>query len=212
MSYAMTGGQIAPTSFHDEKTITSPYGNPESPFNITKLVRAAGASYVAKWSTYHVVELQNSIKEAINHKGFSFIEVLSQCPTQQRRIFNLKGSVDSLSPRILEMFKESTFVMGRKDGEDYFYAIPSGSAERTLGDIESVLDIDAEIIEHMEFGRIIKIHERMHKKSVEKVETVDRVLESLKGKIQLGVFKRRIRPEFIDSLKLIVKKAQEESY
>ncbi|MCK4399946.1 2-oxoacid:ferredoxin oxidoreductase subunit beta, partial [Candidatus Bathyarchaeota archaeon] len=104
MSYAMTGGQIAPTTPHGETTVTSPYGNPESPFDITQLVRAAGASYVAKWSTYHVVELTRSIKEAIEHKGFSFIEVLSQCPTQQRRIFNLRGPVDSLPPRILDMF------------------------------------------------------------------------------------------------------------
>ena len=209
MSYAMTGGQIAPTSFHGERTVTSPYGNPESPFDITELVRAAGGSYVAKWSTYHVVELQNSIKEALEHKGFSFIEVLSQCPTQQRRIFNLRGPVDSLSPRILEMFRESTFVTGRKDKEDYFYAVPSGSPENALDDVRSVPGVDAEIVDHMGFGQVVKIYDRMHEKSVGKIESVDRVVGPLEGKIQLGLFERRTRPEFVDSLQLIVKRAQE---
>jgi hypothetical protein len=209
MSYAMTGGQIAPTSFHGEKTVTSPYGNPESPFDITELVRAAGGSYVAKWSTYHVVELQNSFKEALGHKGFSFIEVISQCPTQQRRIFNLGGPVDSLSPRILEMFRESTFVKGRKTGEDYFYAVPGGSPERALEDIKAGIGLDAFIVDHMGFGRVVRVMGRVHEGGVEKVESVDRVVGPLEGKIQLGVFERRTRPEFVDSLRLIVKRAQE---
>jgi hypothetical protein len=189
--------------------VTSPYGNPESPFDITELVRAAGGSYVAKWSTYHVVELQNSIKEALGHKGFSFIEVLSQCPTQQRRIFNLRGPVDSLSPRILEMFRESTFVKGRKDKEDYFYAVPSGSPENALDDVRFVPGVDAEIVDHMGFGQVVKIYDRMHEKNVRKIESVDRVVGPLEGKIQLGLFERRTRPEFVDSLQLIVKSAQE---
>jgi 2-oxoglutarate ferredoxin oxidoreductase subunit beta len=44
-------------------------------------VKAAGATYVARWSTYHVRELMRSIKDALSNKGFSFIEVLSMCPT-----------------------------------------------------------------------------------------------------------------------------------
>ncbi len=39
LSYAMTGGQLAPTTHHGERTVTSPYGNPESPFDTVKLVR-----------------------------------------------------------------------------------------------------------------------------------------------------------------------------
>lgn len=209
MSYAMTGGQIAPTSFRDEKTVTSPYGNPESPFDIAQLVKAAGASYVAKWSTYHVVELQNSIKEAVEHKGFSFIEVLSQCPTQQRRIFNLRGPIDSLPPRILEMFKESTFVKGRDRGTDYFYVVPRGRPEKALNDLVSRVGTGAEIVDHIGFGQVVKVAGRELEDEVREVGSVDRIVGPLEGKIELGVFEKKTRPEFIDSLRKIVERAQE---
>ena len=91
-SYAMTGAQTAPTTLHGETTVTSPYGNPESPFDITQLVKAAGATYVAKWSTYHVVELTNAMKEPLQHKGFSFIEAVVPCPTEYGRR-NISGNV-----------------------------------------------------------------------------------------------------------------------
>ncbi len=80
--YGMTGGQMAPTTPTGMMTATTPYGNLERPFNIASLVAAAGATYVARWTTFHVRQLTASIKRAIEHKGFSFIEVISQCPVQ----------------------------------------------------------------------------------------------------------------------------------
>ncbi len=153
MSYAMTGGQIAPTTMHGETTVTSPYGNPEFPFDITQLVKAAGASYVAKWSTYHVIELTNAIKEALQHKGFGFIEVLSQCPTQQRRIFNLRGPLDTLPPRILDMFMESTYNRNRETRGGYLYAVPKTSVEKTLKEASGLGS--AKIVDHMGFGQVV---------------------------------------------------------
>ena len=41
---------------------------------------ALGVPYVARWTTMHVRQMTRSISEAINSKGFSFIEVLSPCP------------------------------------------------------------------------------------------------------------------------------------
>lgn len=83
--YGMTGGQAAPTTPLGLKTATTPYGTFENPFDISQLVIAAGASFVAKWTTYHVRQLTASIKKAINKKGFSFIEVITQCPVQYGR-------------------------------------------------------------------------------------------------------------------------------
>jgi len=134
-SYAMTGGQIAPTTLHGETTVTSPYGNPESPFDITRLVKAAGATYVAKWSTYHVVELTNAMKEALQHKGFAFIEILSQCPTQQRRVFNLRGPLESLPPRILEMFGENVRSIRPEVGPEKLPRICCGEFVDILPDL-----------------------------------------------------------------------------
>ncbi len=87
--YAMTGGQSAPTTPTGLKTKTHPTGFPERPFDIANLVLSAGADYVARWTTYHLIQLKNSIKEALNMKGFRFIEVISQCPTHFGRAIGI---------------------------------------------------------------------------------------------------------------------------
>jgi len=83
--FGMTGGQAAPTTPKDTKTITSPYGFAEHAFDLAALVKAAGASYVARWTTAHTVQLGKAIKTGLEKKGFSFIEAVSQCPVQYGR-------------------------------------------------------------------------------------------------------------------------------
>ena len=80
-SYAMTGGQLAPTTPTGLYTTTTPRGNIERPFDICKLVEAAGGTYIARWTTAHPAALIHAIKQGLTHKGFAFIEVVSQCPT-----------------------------------------------------------------------------------------------------------------------------------
>jgi 2-oxoglutarate/2-oxoacid ferredoxin oxidoreductase subunit beta len=84
--YGMTGGQTAPTTPHHATTKTTPAGNAESPFDACEVAKAAGATYVARWTTAHPAQITRALKEGINHKGFSFIEILSQCPTQSGRL------------------------------------------------------------------------------------------------------------------------------
>src|SRR5512142_662192 len=79
--YAMTGGQTGPTTPGPVITATAPYGVFEPSFNLVQLAEAAGAAYVARWTTYHVKQLARSMEEILNKKGFCFIEVLSPCPT-----------------------------------------------------------------------------------------------------------------------------------
>jgi len=101
MTFGMTGGQTSSLTMSDLRTATSPYGNPERPFKISELVKTAGANYVARWTTYHMIQLSNSIKKALKKKGFRFIEVVSQCPTGLgRRI----GKNDGI--KMLHWFKE----------------------------------------------------------------------------------------------------------
>jgi 2-oxoglutarate/2-oxoacid ferredoxin oxidoreductase subunit beta len=94
--YGMTGGQAAPTTPMGVKTTTTPYGSFENTFNISKLVAAAGASFVACWTTAHPRQLTNSIKKAIQKKGFSFIEVFSQCPVQFGKKMGKESAVQML--------------------------------------------------------------------------------------------------------------------
>ncbi len=85
-NYGMTGGQLGPTTPVDARSTTSPYGNIENPFNVPYLVAASGATYVARWTVLHARQLERSIAEAMVKPGFSFIEVISPCPTLYGRM------------------------------------------------------------------------------------------------------------------------------
>lgn len=89
--YGMTGGQASPTTPHEAIATTAPYGNIEPDFNICDLAIGAGASFVARTTAFHAIETQNYVKEAINHKGFSMLEIVSSCPVIYGRL-NKKGS------------------------------------------------------------------------------------------------------------------------
>ncbi|MCF8062068.1 MAG: 2-oxoacid:ferredoxin oxidoreductase subunit beta [Deltaproteobacteria bacterium] len=80
--YGMTGGQAAPTSPRGTRTATTNRGNPHRPFDLCKLVLAAGAAYVARYAVTQPLALMEGIRRALEREGFSFLEVLSPCPTQ----------------------------------------------------------------------------------------------------------------------------------
>ncbi|MCS7258840.1 MAG: thiamine pyrophosphate-dependent enzyme [candidate division WOR-3 bacterium] len=83
--YGMTGGQLSPTTPKNTKTMTTVMGNPEEAFDLCKLVKACGAKYVARYTVFHTKPLIKAIKTALNTDGFSFIDVVSPCPTQYGR-------------------------------------------------------------------------------------------------------------------------------
>jgi 2-oxoglutarate ferredoxin oxidoreductase subunit beta len=85
MIYGMTGGQVAPTTPEGSFTATSPRGNPYRSFDLARLVKAAGAAYVARGAVVRPYDLMDYISRALEMKGFSFVEVLSPCPTQYGR-------------------------------------------------------------------------------------------------------------------------------
>ncbi|MGL5346692.1 MAG: 2-oxoacid:ferredoxin oxidoreductase subunit beta [Peptostreptococcaceae bacterium] len=99
--YGMTGGQYSPTTPTNDKATTAPYGNIDKPFDICSLSDAAGATFVARASAYHVNQMQSYVKKALTHKGFSLVEGLSTCPTYYGRK-NKKGSAVELLDEIKE--------------------------------------------------------------------------------------------------------------
>ena len=100
--YGMTGGQVAPTTPYEAKTQTSPYGNQEPPIDACSVAISCGATYVARWTSAHPLGLQKAIKEAIQHKGFSLVQAVSQCPTQAGRYIYGTGKPVDLFRRIKE--------------------------------------------------------------------------------------------------------------
>lgn len=105
--YGMTGGQVSPTTPFGTVTTTTPYSNAEYPLKIAELVAAAGANYVARWTTYHIRKLIGSMKKALQKKGFSLIEIVSQCPVSYGRRVGLRDGV-----AFMQYFKENS--VGRK--------------------------------------------------------------------------------------------------
>jgi 2-oxoglutarate ferredoxin oxidoreductase subunit beta len=94
--YAMTGGQVAPTTPLTALATTSPYGSYEKPFNLPYLAESCGAVYVARWTTYHVRQIEKSMTEVLKKRGFSFIEIISPCPTLYGRRNRTGTGLDSM--------------------------------------------------------------------------------------------------------------------
>jgi len=84
-NYAMTGGQVAATTPAGANASTAPYGNFEGSFSLPYLAEACGATYVARWTALHLRRVTKSIEEALQRKGFSFIEVITPCVTLYAR-------------------------------------------------------------------------------------------------------------------------------
>lgn len=106
MNFAMTGGQVAPTTPEQSRTMTTPYGSDEPRFDVCELVTAAGATHVERWTTAQPQQCKNALKRALNHKGFSFIEIVSQCPTHYGR-YALKTG-DPIA--VLDWIKQNTYI------------------------------------------------------------------------------------------------------
>ncbi|HPD42625.1 MAG TPA: thiamine pyrophosphate-dependent enzyme, partial [Anaerolineae bacterium] len=101
--YGMTGGQASPTTPHEAIATTAPYGNIEPDFNVCDLAMGAGASFVARTTAFHTVEVQNIVREAIDHPGFALIEVISACPVIYGRL-NKKGG----PPQMLKDMRDNS--------------------------------------------------------------------------------------------------------
>ena len=107
--YGMTGGQYSPLSGQGTLATTAPYQNIDQAFDVVKLSVAAGASFVARATTYHVQEMSDIIRQAIVHEGFSVVEVMSQCPTY----FGRKNKMGSAA-NMMQWFKDHTAPAGSK--------------------------------------------------------------------------------------------------
>jgi 2-oxoglutarate ferredoxin oxidoreductase subunit beta len=119
--YGMTGGQYSPLSGYGTLATTAPYMNIDYAFDTVELATAAGASFVARSTTYHVQQLTKILRQAILHEGFSVVEVLSQCPTYFGRKNRAGSAVD-----MMEYFKNHTTPIGSKAKKEHSDLIELG--------------------------------------------------------------------------------------
>jgi len=95
-NYGMTGGQYGPTTPIGARGTTAPYGNYENPFNLPYLAASCGAVYVARWTSLDTRRLKEAMVEAISKPGFTFVEIVSPCPTNYGRRNRLGEGIDEL--------------------------------------------------------------------------------------------------------------------
>jgi len=107
--YGMTGGQFSPLSGLGTMATTAPYASIDREFDIVKMATAAGATFVARSTTYHAKQSTDIIRQAILHEGFSVVEILSQCPTHYGRK-NKKGD----AAEMMRGYQENTTPIGSK--------------------------------------------------------------------------------------------------
>ena len=106
--YGMTGGQGSPTTPSNAFSTTTPYGNAEKHFDPCSLAAAAGATFVARTSVHQAPQMEKLITEALDHRGFSLIEAVSNCHTYFGRM-NRRGDAVSM----LSWFKQNSISVGK---------------------------------------------------------------------------------------------------
>ncbi len=112
--YGMTGGQHSPLSGRGISATTAPFANIDYEFDVVELAKAAGATFIGRTTTYHVQQMVTMLRQAIAHKGFSVVEVFSQCPTYFGRK-NKQGS----AAKMMEYFKEHTTPVGSRAKQEH---------------------------------------------------------------------------------------------
>ena len=110
MIYGMTGGQGSPTTPLGALSTTTPYGSGEPAFDLCGLAMAAGANYVARWTSYHVHELTRAILTGLETPGLSFIEARVQCPTNYGRRNRFRQVTDQI-----EYFRSHTMLVAKAE-------------------------------------------------------------------------------------------------
>lgn len=99
--YGLTTGQISPSSSVGMKTKSTPFGNVEMPVNPITSSIMNGATFVARGFSGDAKHLQELMKKAIQHKGFSLVDIFSPCVT-----FNHDNTYTFFRPRVKKLEDE----------------------------------------------------------------------------------------------------------
>ena len=113
--YGLTTGQTSPTSVLGMQTKSTPEGNLENPINPIPLAMAGGATFVARGYSGKQSHLVEVLKQAIEHRGFSFVDVFSPCVP-----YTLDNTYKWFRPRIKFLEDEG------HDSTDFHAAIDRG--------------------------------------------------------------------------------------
>jgi len=109
--FALTTGQFTAVSPKGLKGKSTPEGSIEEPINPLELVLAANSSFIARGYSSKIEHLENLILEAVDHKGFSFIEVMQPCVSFFNNIQFLNEKVyEAVNPELGSREKALTLI------------------------------------------------------------------------------------------------------
>jgi 2-oxoglutarate ferredoxin oxidoreductase subunit beta len=153
--YGMTGGQYSPTTPHGKRGTTAPYGNVEHAFDCSALAVGAGATFVARTTVYHALEMERLIERALKHRGFSVVEVISNCYTSYGRMNQYASPVD-----MIRWMKENSVTVK---------AAEKLSPEEVEGKLTRGVIVERDLPE------FIQVYDDLHRELTSSPEAVERV-------------------------------------
>ncbi|MEW6581841.1 MAG: 2-oxoacid:ferredoxin oxidoreductase subunit beta [Actinomycetota bacterium] len=130
--YGLTKGQASPTSSFGQKAPSTPYGNMEEPLNTLGFAIASGASFVARGASFNTKALTELIVQAVEHKGFSFVDALSPCIMFNNHQEEWKQTVTDVAPDHDVTDKAAAFDLAIRGG--FSLGIVYKELRRTLDD------------------------------------------------------------------------------
>lgn len=150
--YGLTNSQTSPTTPQGMWTVTQKAGNIDPTFDTAKLAIASGASFVARETMIEPKKLEKTMIKAMQHKGFSMMEVLSNCHINLGRKNKMLSAMENLEwIDSISMPKKKYDALSE---EEQLNILPTG-----------ILKQDTEAAEYCDmYAEIQKVHQGERKK------------------------------------------------
>ncbi len=141
-NFALTTSQFTATSPEGFKGKSTPEGSPERPFNPLKLMMASNATFIARGYSAKFEHLKKLIIKGVEHKGFSFIEILQPCvsffntfETYNKRVYEAKENNLSSEKEALNKIEEWNYDKDQDNNKipiGLFYSVQKPFYEENL--------------------------------------------------------------------------------
>jgi 2-oxoglutarate ferredoxin oxidoreductase subunit beta len=138
--YGLTGGQAGPTTPKGTKTVTSPRGEHYQPLRLNRILTTHAPYFYARTTVYHLNHFKICIREALLYKGFSFVDIISDCIELNGRRLGFKTA-----HQMFKWFDERFHIV--EGVRDHLKDDELGIAKR---EVEVEAEVKAEVVEKPE--------------------------------------------------------------